>query len=76
MILSGGGAQFVLDVAVANPDAGVDTGVAGGLEGFGSNVNVVHDGAGESADDDILDDFTNLGDGAKIARAGDGEAGL
>ena len=72
-----GDAQLVVQVRGAHAQAGVDAGTAGALEGLGSRVDVLLNGAGEAAHYGVVaGKLADLLNGDEVARAGNGETSL
>ena len=72
-----GDAQLVMQVRGAHAQAGVDAGTAGALEGLGSRVDVLLNGAGKAAYHGVVaGKLADLLNGDEVARAGNGETGL
>ena len=72
-----GDTQPVVQVRGAHAHAGVDAGTAGALEGLGSRVDVLLNGAGETAYHGVVaGKLADLLNRDEVARAGNGETGL
>ena len=72
-----GDTQLVVQVRGAHAQAGVDAGTAGALEGLGSRVDILLNGAGETAYHGVVaGKLADLLNGDEVARAGNGETGL
>ena len=69
--------ELLVNVLGRDPQAGVDARALGRLERLGGAVDVLVDGASQTADHaGVPRQAANLLHGAEVARAGDGEAGL